>query len=88
MCLQGECTTNANAPVGDCVLGDDVIVNTRILPFALPFTQMDCQSVIDFVASSQNEFPSVYCNTNPSFRSACCNTCKSIKITFLLKLDY
>jgi hypothetical protein len=83
MCIQGECTANVNAPIGDCVLGDDVIINSKILPFELPSTQMNCQSVIDFVVNSRNEFPSLYCNTNPSFRSACCNTCKSIKISFL-----
>ena len=51
---------NSAAPVGDCVFGDDVIVNLQVLAIELPSVQMDCESVITYISSLNNSRIPVY----------------------------
>ena len=80
MCLNGMCTSSPLAPVGDCIFGDDVIVNgDNLLNIILTSPQMTCPVAIDYVSSGVNEpaqFGPAYC-FKPDFYQTCCNTCKS-----------
>ncbi len=81
ICDQGQCVANSLAPVGDCLLGDDVVTSENSglnsdLTSRFPNIQNTCQQIITFL-KSQNLFPLAYCNTNTQFKSTCCQTCKS-----------
>ena len=73
--MNGECIANGLAPLGNCLFGDDVIVNETVLDIPLPSVQMSCDSVLSYV-SSLGLFSLAYC-LDTNFRSVCCNTCKS-----------
>ena len=78
ICDQGVCVSNAIAPTGNCVFGDDVITELNSnLPFPLPNAQNNCSDVITYI-SSMNQFPIAYCASNLIFQKTCCQTCQSI----------
>ena len=83
ICDQGQCVANSLEPVGECVLGDDVVTSENSglnssLTSKFPNIQNTCQQIITFLAS-QNLFPLAYCTTNTQFASTCCQTCRSKK---------
>ncbi len=78
-CLLGNCINDSSAPVGDCIFGDDVVVNENVkLDLKLPTAQMSCDDVIEF-AFQNNRSGLAYCYSNSMFNKTCCKTCQSIK---------
>ena len=81
ICDQGACVASSIAPVGNCVLDDDVVdrqnsgLNSDLVS-GFPNTQNSCDQIITYL-SSQNLFPIAYCKTNTQFASTCCKTCAS-----------
>ena len=77
MCVQGECTSSnlvKNDPT--CPWGDEIIVNKQVIALDFGKPQMTCQQVFDYISITLKEFPVKYCSDN-SFKTACCNFCKS-----------
>lgn len=72
--MHGICTENERAPYGDCLFGDDLVLQEAI-GMSLPSSQMTCDSVLKYV-DSLNQSPTAYCS-NSNFRQICCQTCKS-----------
>jgi hypothetical protein len=75
VCQSGVCAPSHVAPIGECLFGDDVIVNLQVITDPLPTNQMQCEDVFAYL-ETRNQFPIIYCNI-PLFRKTCCNTCKS-----------
>jgi hypothetical protein len=77
-CFLGNCINDSSAPIGDCIFGDDVVVNEKvILDLKLPAAQMSCDDVIEF-AFQNNKSGLAYCYSNSIFNKTCCKTCQSI----------
>lgn len=77
MCLKGECTSSDLVKNdATCPFGDEIIVNKQVLALELPKVQMTCQEVFDHISTTLNELPVRYCS-DPLFKSACCDFCKS-----------
>ncbi|RNA14579.1 flocculation FLO11-like, partial [Brachionus plicatilis] len=74
MCSNGVCEQNLQAPLDNCVFGDDVVVNLQVIPDPLPKNQLTCQETLDYL-SSIGRFPYAYCN-DPNFSKTCCQTCR------------
>ena len=87
LCSQGACKFNIRAPTvedANCVFGDDVVINNNsIIDLDLPFNQMKCQEVLNFL-EQQGQSVTAYCSQT-KFRKTCCQTCKS---TTFLSLFY
>lgn len=60
---------------GECVFGDDVVVNQQVIDEPLPEIQMTCRDSLKYL-SSQNLYGPAYCK-QPKFRKTCCKTCQS-----------
>lgn len=82
MCLSGVCTASSKAPTLTCPFGNDIVVNKQVIFAQLPTTQMSCDDVFDFIATSLNQFPLSYCS-DTNFKSVCCSTCQSIILYFV-----
>ena len=82
ICDQGLCTLNVKvAPIGDCVLGDDVVTSENSglnsdLTDLFPNVQNTCEEIFLFI-SSQNFYPIAYCTVNTIFSQTCCKSCAS-----------
>ena len=77
-CYLGKCINDSSAPVGDCLFGDDVLVNNTVIQdFDLPSIQMNCEDFMEF-AYQKNKSGIAYCFSNHMFNKTCCETCKSI----------
>lgn len=74
-CQKGSCLESKDAPHSDCLFGDDIVVNLQVIKDPLPYSQMTCEQVLNYL-ESVNQFPIIYC-TIPLFRQTCCATCKS-----------
>ena len=67
--------------MGDCVFGDDMVTQAMV-GIQLPSVQMTCQAVLDYVVSI-NQSPNYYCQDS-NLGKTCCQTCKSINISYFL----
>ena len=76
-CLQRQCIENVQAPVGECLFGDDLVTQEAI-GMKLPSSQMECKDVLNHITQN-NQAATAYCS-NSNFRSICCETCKSKKM--------
>ena len=76
LCSNLQCVSNATAPVGTCLFGDDVVVNGLVIGQQLPQTQMDCESTLDYISANLNQYALAYCS-DPVFGPTCCQTCQS-----------
>jgi hypothetical protein len=75
ICIEGQCLLDSMAPEGECIFGDDVVINRQVIAEELPSTQMSCQNALDYL-ESLGRSPATYC-MDPIFRKTCCHTCKS-----------
>ena len=76
MCIQDVCSPSELVPVSSCPFSDEPIVNGQIISASLPFTQMTCLEVYNYIYLNLNQFPN-YCATNSDFAKSCCNFCGS-----------
>ncbi len=73
-CLNGQCVASPQAPIGNCLYGDD-LVSSVDLAMNLPTSMMTCSDTIQFLISIGMD-PVFYCQSQSySFSSTCCNTC-------------
>lgn len=79
VCELGVCTNKANAPIGSCLFGDDVITQ-QITGLQLTTPQMTCPNFFNLIQQSGQSI-SGYCADN-LIGSACCKSCKSNCILF------
>ena len=84
ICEMGTCIEKANAPVGNCLFGDDVITQ-QITGLPLTAPQMTCPNFFNRIQQSGQSI-SGYC-TDGLIGSTCCQSCKSNCLFFFFNLD-
>lgn len=79
--MQGNCVANQIAPKGECLNGDEKILNGSVM-IPLPNPVMSCDSTIKYLYNNGWD-PVTLCNTSTqTFKSKCCNACKSMNFFF------
>ena len=81
VCFQYQCVESSLAPVGDCVFGDDLIVDQLYFSQKLPYSPMSCEDALAYLASIGIYAYTSCLDKQSQFYKACCSTCKS-KWTF------
>ena len=81
VCSNLQCVSNATAPTGTCLFGDDVVVNGKVIGDPLPQAQLDCESTLDYISSNLNQYALAYCS-DAVFGATCCQTCKSMRCPY------
>lgn len=71
--------SSTDAPIDECIFGDDVVVNLQVIGEPLPQTQMSCEDVFTYL-SSIDQFPIAYCST-PLFKKHVAELVKVSKFT-------
>jgi hypothetical protein len=80
MCFKGKCLNNTQAPVGNCLYGDDYVTNNDIgnILNLTSTTILTCSSMIQSLISRGYD-PAFFCqNKKLNFGKSCCQTCSSI----------
>ena len=87
MCINNQCTTNALAPSSvSCVSNNDqMIFQSTVLSFSLPYSPMTCDSYFNFLYTNTTINNNLGCS-NPVINEICCNACLSNQVN--LNFEY
>ena len=77
-CLMGQCINDPKAPISECFLGDGLVtVMDFNIDLNLPFKEMKCFDVIQFMISKNIDFQFFCSDSVQTFGITCCDTCSS-----------